>query len=330
MDNGLKFLYCRPFGTEIEINSFDGVSVTPKDKLPAGIHYVGNLISGILGEYVEIRDWEHTHWNKTYGYWVLKPDNSCGMEICSPVEQGWYGLKKVCQVVDVFQNHSSILADDNCSLHVHIDVNDLMEEEIGNILRWWICCEPVFFDSVPINRKNNRFCQFIGLWDSATQQMGRNTTKLIESLGINKYGSVNSFHLWSGQRNTLEFRIGENTFCKNSYFLKNWVRLLIHFLETARQPAPDSLYWMDVKDVFEFLGFFRKGLSPGMVQMRNWFLARLFYNSSKCLYGIFNDGRITTRKQVLELRDLFPDFDAEKSLCPVDYKDAVYGKIYSV
>ncbi len=252
------------------------------------------------------------------------------MEVCSPVTQGWYGLKKICQVVDVFQNHSLISADSNCSLHVHIDVNDMLEEEIGNVLRWWIRCEPVFFDSVPIDRKNNRYCQFIGLWDWAEPYMGINTTKLIEALGINKYGSVNSYHLWSGERNTIEFRIGESTICKNSYFLKNWVRLLIHFLETARHSNPEALYWMDVKDVFEFLGFLGKGLSPGMIQIRNWFLARLFYNSHRCLYSIFDDGRIITRKQVLELRELFPDFDAEKSLYPVDHKDAVYNKIYAV
>jgi hypothetical protein len=323
------FLYCRPIGAEIEINAFDGVMMTPREKLPSGIEYVANLIAETLGEYVEIRDWGHTHWYKTYGYWVLKPDNSCGMEVCSPVVQGWYGLKKICQVIDVFQNHQLISADSNCSYHLHIDINDLMEEEIGNVLRWWIKCEPVFFDSVPDIRKNNRYCQFIGLWDWLDDTLPISTTQLIEALGVGKYTSVNTYHLWAGERNTIEFRIGEHTLCKNSFFAKNWTRLLIHFLETAKQKTPDNLTWLDVKEVFEFLNFLRDDLSPGMLQIRNWFLGRLHYNTISCLDGLFKEGRMVTKKQISELLDAIPDFDLKQSLYPTSYKDAVYNKIYS-
>jgi len=326
----LNFLYCRPFGAEIEINAFDGVVMTPRELLPAGIHYVANLVAETLGEYVEVRDWGHTHWYKTYGYWVLKPDNSCGMEVCSPVVQGWYGLRKICQVIDVFQNHASITADSNCSYHLHIDINDLMEEEIGNILRWWIKCEPVFFDSVPDSRKINRYVQFIGLWDWLDDTAPLTTTQLIQALGAEKYTSINTYHLWAGERNTIEFRIGEHTLCKNSFFAKNWTRLLIHFLETAKHKPPENLAWLDVKDVFEFLGFLRDDLSPGMLQIRNWFLGRLHYNAISCLDGFFKEARIVTKKQMGELLTMFPDFDLKQSLYPNAYKDAVYGKIYSI
>jgi hypothetical protein len=324
-----NFLYCRPAGAEIEINAFDGVNMTTRDILPDGIHYVANLVAETLGEYVEVRAYQHTHWYKTHGYWVLKPDNSCGMEVCSPVFQGWYGLKKVCQVIDVFQYHSRISADSNCSYHLHIDVNDLAEEEIGNILRWWIKCEPVFFDSVPDSRKNNRYCQPIGLWDWVDDVYPITTTRLIEALGVTKYNSVNTYHLWAGERNTIEFRIGEHTLCKNSFFVKNWTRLLIHFLETAKQRSPDNLAWLDVKDVFEFLGFLRDDLSQGMVQIRNWFLGRLYYNTISCLDGFFKEARMITKKQIGELLSLFPGFDLKQSLYPTSYKDAVYNKIYS-
>ena len=325
----LNFSYCRPFGAEIEINAFDGVVMIPSELLPAGIHYVANLVAETLGEYVEVRGWGHTHWYKTYGYWVVKPDNSCGMEVCSSVVQGWYGLRKICQVIDVFQNHSRIIADSNCSYHLHVDVNDLMEEEIGNILRWWIKCEPVFFDSVPDNRKVNRYCQFVGLWDWLDDVAPLTTTQLIQAFGAEKYTSVNTYHLWSGERNTIEFRIGEHTLCKNSFFAKNWTRLLIHFLETAKGRPPDNLTWLDVKDVFEFLGFLRDDLSPGMLQIRDWFLGRLHYNAISCLDGFFKEARIVTKRQIGELLTLFPDFDLKHALYPSSYKDAVYSKIYS-
>jgi hypothetical protein len=326
----MKFLYCRPIGIELEVNSFDGINITPRDMLPKGIHYVANLVSETLGEYVEVRDWGHTHWYKTYGYWVLKPDNSCGIEVCSPIIQGWHGLKKVCQVIDVFQNHTLISANQDCSFHLHIDVNDLMEEEIGNILRWWIKCEPVFFDSVPDRRKNNCFCQFIGFWDWLDDTAHISTTKLIEGLGVSKYNSINTFHLWSGERSAIEFRIGEHTLCKNSFFAKNWARLLIHFLETAKQRPPENLAWLDVKDVFEFLGFLQGDLSPGMLQIRNWFLGRLHYNVISCDDGFFKEARMITNKQIGELLRFFPDFNLKQSLYPTPYKDAVYDKIYSM
>jgi len=324
-----NFLYCRPFGVELELNAFNGVLATPKGGSPDGIYYVADLVARTLEEYVEIRDFGHTHWYKTHGYWVLKPDNSCGMEVCSPIMQGWFGLKKVCKVVDAFQATPLITADTNCSLHLHIDVNDLMEEEIGNVLRWWIKCEPVFFDSVPDIRKNNQYCRFIGLQDWVDHEIHITTTRLIEILGVSKYCSADTFHLWSGDRNTIEFRIGENSFCKNSFFTKNWIRLLIHFLETARHKAPVDLAWLDVNDVFDFLGFFRKDLSPGMVQIRNWFLGRLAYNMLGLLDGFFTEGRVITRRQVNELWKFFTDFNLQESVRPSQYKEAVYDKIYS-
>ena len=325
----LKFLYCRPFGTEIELDSFDGVAITPTGRFPEGIQYVANLVSQTLEEYVEIRDYAPTHWYKTHGYWVVKPDNSCGIEVCSPVMQGWYGLKKICQTIDAFQNNSLITTSTNCSLHLHLDVNDLLEDEIGNILRWWIKVEPVFLDSVPDDRKNNKYCQFMGLFDKLHYDKKLSTTELIELFGLTKYHSMNSYHLWAGERNTLEYRIGEHFFCTNSYFTKNWVRLLIHFSEIAKEKAPDNLAWMDVKEVFDFLKF-TNDLSPGMKQIRDWFLGRLFYNSSSCLDGFFKDTRDVTKKHIGELMKMFPDFDLKQSLYPPDYKEAVYDKIYSI
>jgi Putative amidoligase enzyme len=313
-----KFTSCRPFGVEIELNAFDGASAS--DTSPEGIAYIADLVVKTVEEYVEVRGCGHTHWYKTHGYWVLKPDHSCGIEVCSPIMQGWQGLKKVCRVIEVFGNNTLIRADSRCSLHVHIDVSDLTRNEIDNILKWWIKCEPVFFDSVPGIRKDNRFCQFIGLWDWAQEDI----QDLVKILGENKYYSVNSFHLHAGDRNTLEFRIGENKLCRNAYFAKNWIRLLIHFLEIAKQTTPKSLVWLDIKEVIEFLGFSSE-LSPGMIQIKNWFLARLSNNICDGSFGFVKLGRTISIKQIKELLN----FDVQKALFPSDYRDDLYNKIYS-
>lgn len=327
MENVLNFVSCRPCGVEIELNSFDGLEMAPLGRQPDGIHYIGNLISKTLGQYVEIREYGYTSWYSSSGYWVLKPDNSCGIEACSPVVQGWNDLLNLCRVIDAFQKDSHINANTNCSFHLHVNLQDLTDLEVCNILKWWIKCEPVFFDSISDDRKNNKYCQFIGLWDWLENDI--ENSKLFEILGIGKYYSVNIYHLYYGERHTMEFRLGENSLCRNSFFAKNWVKLLLYFLEIAKSKTVDNLNWLDVKEVFDFLGFFQNNLSPGLIQTRDWFLGRLYYNSSSCLNGFFNEARIVTKKQIGELLKSFPDFNLKESLYPADFEKAVYSKIYA-
>ncbi len=308
-----KFLYWRPFGVELEINSFDGIS-TFEGELPKGMPYVANLVSKTLEEYVELRDFGHTHWQSGNGYWVLKPDNSCGMEVCSPIMQGWNGLKRVCRVVEAFEYDKLIKVDYRCSFHVHLDVGDLNMGQIARILNWWIKCEPVFMDSVSLSRKDNRYCQYIGLWDWVEERCF-SPSEIIKILGESKYHSINTYHLFSGERTSIEFRIGEGKLCKDAFGAKNWIRLLIHFLEVAKEKSPKNLYWLDVDEVFEFLGF-NDELSEGMKQIRNWFISRLASNT-------FGDTRMVTQKGI---KAMFEDSDGSGGL---DRQNSLYNKIYS-
>jgi len=318
----LNFSYCRPFGIEAELNAFDGVAETKRGAFPKGIHDVANLILSVLGEYVEVRGYGNTHWHKTLGHWVLKPDNSCGIEVCSPVSKGWLGLRNIIKVIEAFEKLS---ADNRCSFHVHINAADLSTKQIANVLRWWIKCEPVFFDSVPSSRKSSKFCQFFGL--HAWEMCSVSDQELIDIFGFEKYFSANAYHLASGDLDTLEFRLGEHELCKNAFFVKNWVRLLIHFLEVAKDIEPDNLNWLDLEDVINFLGF-NGDLSSGMEQIRDWFLARIYYNHKSQIDEFFKHMRIITSKQVNELIIKF-DIDPKEALQPMLLNEVLYGKIYS-
>jgi hypothetical protein len=185
-------------------------------------------------EKVIVHKWGHDHNNDS---WVVKPDGSCGMEVCSPVCKGWHGLKRVCKVIEAFSNEPKISADHRCSLHVHIDVSDLSIEQLCSVIAWWVKCEPVFLDSVPPSRKKNRYCQFIGLWDLFEENSTLSMDQLIKKFGNSKYGSLNTYHLKMGKRQTIEFRIMEGDCCKNPYMAKNWLRLLVHFVEPHLQAA---------------------------------------------------------------------------------------------
>lgn len=132
----LGFDYERPFGVKMEVNAFDG-----KDKLtsgwsdlpPLGIHDVTQVVCKELKVYVEIRPWGPTHWGRFGGIWVVKPDGSCGMEVCSPVTKGWVGLRDICHVADALRGHEKIKADKRCSLHIHANVVDCSLQEVANI-----------------------------------------------------------------------------------------------------------------------------------------------------------------------------------------------------
>jgi hypothetical protein len=342
----LSLNYPRRFGVEIETNAFDGISDAKKN-LPEGIYYVSNIISKTLSQYVEVRRWGHTHWDKTAGYWVVKPDSSCGIEACSPVSRGWYGLKQILQVVEAFGKDDKIVADSRCSFHVHVDVSDLTVQEVGNVIRYWVKAEKVFLDSVPYIRKNSRYCQAIGLWDWLLPNTQIESGSLIKLLGESKYTTLNTFHLTDGKRPTLEFRIAEHTACKNPYWVKNWVRLVLHFVEMAKgrsQPMPyvpgdpwTGFVWFDPFEVFELLGFDGSYvLTEGMKQVRNWFLARLVENVRNCAeVGIYSkQARLPAMREISEIAlNFIKEGDMKMvnyELYPVDFEQAVFGNKYRV
>lgn len=289
-------LSCRKYGAEIEINSFDFKSRHEYGKAPEGIYYVGNLVRKITKSRVLIHKWEYDHGNSC---WIIKPDNSCGMEVCTPVCKGEYSLNKICKVVDAFRDDEKIHADKRCSVHIHVDVSDLDKKTIGAILTWWIKCEAVFMDAMPVSRKRSRYCQFIsqsGFFDDCLDCLPADL--LIYYLGCNKYYSINTYHLYNRRRDTIEFRIMDFSCCTNSWTLKHWINLVILFVEKAiskGMPADylledkwTSYLWLDPIDVFRFLGFY-PNCDPEMEYTRNWFLSRLLAYTGSNLKGIMSE-----------------------------------------
>ncbi len=280
----LQWTSDRRFGIEIELNAFDGRNRPEnKDALPAGIESVGELVSSVLTTSVNVLPWQHTHNNNN---WIIKPDSSCGMEVCSPVLKGWKGLEQVVRCAEAFNQHK-IKSDHRCSLHVHVNVHDCSKYEVASMVAHWIKCEAVFIDSVPANRKRSRYCQVVGLCDMFDIETTPNPQNILDKMGQSKYFTLNNHHFSKDMRSTIEFRIAENDACIDPIFVKNWARLVVHFCDMAKKlPVPPkyepgkpwtSLCWLDPIDVFRMLGFLpgQYDLSPGLCQVRDWFLARI-------------------------------------------------------
>lgn len=300
----ISFESDRRFGIEIELNSFDGNNRPPAGESPQGINDIAAIVSEASEFGCEVRAWEHTHNNNR---WVAKPDSSCGLEVVSPPVKGWTGLKDVLQVVQRLSEDKRIKADSRCSVHAHLEVADLTSEELASVVAWWVKCEPVIMDAMPMSRKRNRYCQLIGM-NNTFQHNGSYTAQdLIQRVGDVKYYSFNTHQYCRGNRKTIEFRTIEGDGCTDAYLVKQWVRFLIHFVAITsklglpkpyREPKNDDdrfnitpwtgLSWLDPEHVLTLLCFnnspaaipeHRKltdfSLSKGMTQTRDWFLARL-------------------------------------------------------
>jgi hypothetical protein len=310
----------RRFGSEIEINAFDFRNRPVghnEGRMPEGTHYIANLVQKSSGKIVKIHKWSYDHNNSN---WIIKPDSSCGIEICTPVLKGWVGLMETCRVIDALGNDNKVHADDRCSFHVHVDVSDLSEQELATVITWWIKCEPVFMDSVPINRKRNQYCQLLGqseIFENVEDGFHPNDY-LIRRLGSCKYYTINTYHYHNNKRKTIEFRIMDGDCCLDPWISKNYIRLLLHFIDRAlKHGMPSSYYpgdkwsgycWLDPRDVFDFLGFNEKHvLSPACKQVHEWFLDRLHMN---CNYshnhGIM--GNNARRYAYKEIEDLCAEY----------------------
>jgi len=313
----LKYDYKRRFGVEIEVNSLSGRDFIDypldKNELPDGIEYIGEKIVKNLKIPVILHQWHPTHNNNN---WVLKPDSSCGIEVCSPVDKGAYGLNQICNVVDLISSDKKITIDDRCSFHLHVNLDDCSETEITAILAWWVKCEAAFLDSLPASRKRSRYCQCIGISDVFYHDF-IDYFAINGALGKQKYYTINSFHMNKKKRKSIEFRPLGNEGCKSVEIAKNWIRLLIHFVEMAKNkslPRPwvdgvsgindpfRGLLWLDPKDVFRFLGFLDCELCKELTEVRNWFLKRLKNNIKTDLLGMWSiQGRAKAIEEVDEL-----------------------------
>jgi hypothetical protein len=325
----LKFDSNRKFGVEIELNSLDKRDFKKRPlknrERPEGTRYISDRCTSVLKRYyreslrdyvdpkVSVKGWHHTHGNKN---WILKPDSSCGLELCSRILSGWQGIEEVCKIVNSIKNDPIISADDRCSFHCHIDVSDLSESQIANVITYWIKCEAVFLDSIPSHRKTNRYCQSLGLSDIFQHDSKFSSKEIISLVGDMKYYTLNTYHKKRGRRDTIEFRIIGSDGCKNPYLVKNWIRLLIHFVEMSKKHKKPRTYkkddswssflWLDPDEVFYFLRLHHNEylLSKGLEETRNWFVARLFENmrlSSKGVFGQRSSSFLKLKKIIKDI-----------------------------
>lgn len=302
MDNSYKILklcLLRRFGVEIEVNSFDmrnrplGYEI---GRMPSGIHEVASVVQLAVKDKVYVQKWGNNHNNDT---WIVKPDSSCGMEICTPVFKGMSGVKSICAVVDALGRDGRISADERCSLHVHVDVHDLSTDQIGSIIAWWIKCEYAMSAIFPVGRRKNKYCQFVSTSDIVLDidDPMLSSRDLISMIGEHKYLSLNTYHLHNRKRQTIEFRFMDSSACLNYNDAKNYLKLVMLFVNSAIKLGLPPSYipgdkwtgyaWLDGIDVAKMLGLSEPSLSKGMSELAAWIRGRISRCENREENGVF-------------------------------------------
>lgn len=302
----MEFNYNRRFGSEIEVNAFDGESHPRiEGSQPNGIQKIAHIVSKTLDCRCEIHNWlDGQRATECNDAWIVKPDGSCGIEICSPVSKGLYGISCGAAVVAALANsptgstwNNTVRADSRCSLHIHTEIADLTIEQIATVLAYWVKCEYTMLLAMPDRRKMNRYCQVIGMSDLLRADIVYPPVNLINRLGSYKYYTANSFQYSRNKRPTLEFRIADEEACLNSVYFRNWHKLILHFVEIASQTKypedydvsdPHTGYaWLCPNDVLKFLKF-DCDLGPELQETRDWFVGRINQHSHSILGGIWD------------------------------------------
>lgn len=295
----MKFDYCRRFGSEIEVNALDG-QIAQDGAQPSGIQAIANIVSRTLDTRCEIYNWSQgQRATESNTFWVVKPDGSCGLEVCSPISKGLHGISRGAAVVASLRD-GNIKADSRCSLHIHTEIADYSTEQLGSILAHWVKCEYTMLLAMPDRRKKNRYCQAIGMSDLLRADQLLTPAMLISRLGSYKYYTANAFHYSRNKRPTFEFRIADEEACVNPEYYSNWHKLILHFVEVAAgedyprdynaNDPRTGFMWLYPEDVLKFLKFDKGSeLCPELQETRDWFIGRITKNSHSQLGGIWDD-----------------------------------------
>lgn len=246
----------RRIGVELEYNTFDRLSRSnSENNLPNGIYIFGDIIKNTLGKVVDINKWHQTNNNTN---WIVKPDSSCGLEVCSPPEQPHHALLEIKKVIEGLLTNKSITADNRCSLHVHVEVADFDDNDLSFLVTKWIHFEPFFYFLTKKNRWINRYCKPLGFFYAFNDDNKINMKKCMDILSENKYFAINFYHYKKEKRKTIEFRIMGNDACLDVDDTINWCKLILCFVERCKleqhqNSTLEDLSYKNLDEVFEFL-----------------------------------------------------------------------------
>lgn len=241
-------------------------------------------------------------------FWDLKLDGSCGKITDS------YGINEGGFEIATFKassasqlNHIGKIArkikkvgvktNDNCGLHVHVDVFDFTEEDMGKLIAAWLCVERVLLTATPKRRRYNKYCvpvrnfnrfekssganmNFLDVWEyfKPNNTNPHNNTHRRRTMNLLNYYRFKKIKNY--RRSTVEFRFPEGTLVESN--ITNWTKLLVNFVNGVRTLDFDFDFskQYDLHKILFILGLGHNKekftiLSDSLRETKIWFLRRL-------------------------------------------------------
>lgn len=205
--------------------------------------------------------------------WGLKSDGSLrpnksgdlGVELVSPILRGEAGLADLAKVAGVL-NGLNAYVNKSAGLHVHIGAKDLTVEQRRNLLSQFVRYERFFNLILPASRRENRYATSLRKRASATKTDStkaaehiiltllsvRDERELVQALNADDHHLALSDA--RGKHGTFEFRQHSGTV--NAEKMVNWVRLVLAFVEAAKDKPALPFYSRKLTDEEEMEKFF--------------------------------------------------------------------------
>lgn len=248
-------------------------------------------------------------------WWHIKKDGSCadrdypyGFEVCSYVGSGIGDIENVQKVVTAL-NKLGVKPNSNCSVHVHVEVNDFNSEKLAALVATWMRFEAIIGEMVPLNRVNSIYSKLLTKhyrWFSEKKQFdaktfcqlmmplpcreafhGWNDRDRRLALNITNYAAV--YHNMSdyrrnkaAYRKTVELRLPEGSM--DARTVGNWVKFMLQFVQCCKKlPFPEQLTSFGLEDALVMMKLHSKDhmlvLSRGLWNLKVWILERVLKHS---------------------------------------------------
>jgi hypothetical protein len=255
-------------------------------------------------------------------YWHIKTDATCGI-LGKPFDKGWEissyvgaGDSDVNHIAEVAGclRRAGVEVNRNCGLHVHVEVQDFDEDQIGILLGHYIKFEWLLHNMVPEDRWDNPYCKPLfrefksksGRWWAALKA-GNTLHPLKDGEKIPakmlwhfflprsceaidnpyRYRSVNLVNFAASltdkfwKRKTVEFRLPNCSLVPSN--VANWTRLFVNFVDWVKcqKDTPNNLDPIGLRE-----SLYHMGLGHGQIfyildrplfDMKTWALRRYLH-----------------------------------------------------
>lgn len=158
-----EFNATRKFGVELEVEQ-----TLTKKELAKIIETYEREKKNPRKAYVEGGDLGGWAESVSNDFWHIKYDSSCGpkgkgldtggWEVASYVGSGPKDIDDIASAGD-FLGQNTATVNQNCGLHIHVEVKDFTQEQLGVLLAYWLKIEPFIYHACPKHRKDNVYCK---------------------------------------------------------------------------------------------------------------------------------------------------------------------------